>query len=552
VSSHPPPGTRFLSYIRFSSKPQERGQSVERQTALARRYADDYKLRLDTSTYSDLGVSAFRGLKAGSAMAALVAAVEAGKIPKGSVIGIEQLDRWSRAAPLDALNSFQRVLRKGVGIVTLTDRRYWTMDALKDLNGLLSAILTMSRSHEESAAKSERLKSAWASKRRRVAAGTVHTKMCPGWLSHDGKAWKVDARKAATVLRVFTLAAEGYGADYIARTLNRDRVPVPTRRGKSFHASTVFKLLNAPSVIGTLQVGHRDTPEDGASRRVIDQDVPGYFPAVVPKRLWLKTRRAARPKIATGPKRDGTKNLFATILQCGACRASLHFVDKGEGGVYLVCSNARRGLCKASRGWRYDRFEPLMISLLRGCIRWETLIPTAQAAHTSALAKLEENLASLEVERQTVAVGLKRIVDAIKAGVAIDSLTAEAKTLDARGRTLDGHAVDLRGRVEAERERLRGLREETKESKAAFTDWKSGGEVARHRLAVVLRRMLKAIVLTSTETGYGPARESRRLELVFRDPHEGPETFIISADLTEAYTVEGERLVTVETGQKGG
>src|SRR5687768_7149530 len=91
----PPPGTPAWSYLRFSSKPQERGQSIERQTQLAQRYADEHRLKLDTRTFSDLGVSAFRqkNLQAGSALHAFVAAVESGKIKKPSVLLIEQLDR---------------------------------------------------------------------------------------------------------------------------------------------------------------------------------------------------------------------------------------------------------------------------------------------------------------------------------------------------------------------------------------------------------------------------------------------------------------------------
>ena len=52
--------------------------------------------------------------------------------------------------------------------------------------------------------------------------------------------------------------------------------------------------------------------------------------------------------------------------------------------------------------------------------------------------------------------------------------------------------------------------------------------------------MLKSMIRTTTETGYGPSREPRRVELNFRDGDEA--TFMVSADLREAYS-DGERIV---------
>lgn len=51
-----------FSYIRFSSKPQERGDSLRRQVRLARDYATKHDLILDERSYQDLGISAFKGI----------------------------------------------------------------------------------------------------------------------------------------------------------------------------------------------------------------------------------------------------------------------------------------------------------------------------------------------------------------------------------------------------------------------------------------------------------------------------------------------------------
>jgi hypothetical protein len=103
--------------------------------------------------------------------------------------------------------------------------------------------------------------------------------------------------------------------------------------------------------------------------------------------------------------------------------------------------------------------------------------------------------------------------------------------------------------VENERERVRSLKADVSESKAVFKDFASGklkdDPTVRHRLAVVLRAMLKAVVLTTNhKKSHGPTSDPRRLEIVWREPEEEPVTFVVSADLREAQNAsDGEVVV---------
>ena len=66
-----------FSYVRFSSKPQELGDSLKRQVKLARDYATTHDLFLDERSYHDLGVSAWKGKNAvDGALAAFLKAVD--------------------------------------------------------------------------------------------------------------------------------------------------------------------------------------------------------------------------------------------------------------------------------------------------------------------------------------------------------------------------------------------------------------------------------------------------------------------------------------------
>ncbi len=92
--------TKAYSYLRFSTPEQEKGDSKRRQMDLARRYADAQGLDLDeTLTFHDLGVSAFRGSNLDAALGAFKSAVTDGRVPRGSYLLVESLDRLSRQAP---------------------------------------------------------------------------------------------------------------------------------------------------------------------------------------------------------------------------------------------------------------------------------------------------------------------------------------------------------------------------------------------------------------------------------------------------------------------
>jgi DNA invertase Pin-like site-specific DNA recombinase len=57
--------SKAYSYVRFSTPDQAKGDSYRRQTEAASEYAHANNLELDTElTFTDLGVSAFRGANA--------------------------------------------------------------------------------------------------------------------------------------------------------------------------------------------------------------------------------------------------------------------------------------------------------------------------------------------------------------------------------------------------------------------------------------------------------------------------------------------------------
>jgi hypothetical protein len=123
------------SYIRFSQKKQQKGESFRRQSEFANEVCAENGWTLDGSlTLHDLGVSAFRGANAKvGALGEFLEAVRIGRVAGGSVLIIESIDRLSRNKVGEALQLFISILNCGVSIVTREPRRHHTQDSINDL-----------------------------------------------------------------------------------------------------------------------------------------------------------------------------------------------------------------------------------------------------------------------------------------------------------------------------------------------------------------------------------------------------------------------------------
>jgi DNA invertase Pin-like site-specific DNA recombinase len=135
------------------------------------------------------------------------------------VLIIESLDRLSRQDPWKAFGLFTEIINAGVDVVTLMDGRTYTVGA--GLGDLIFSIVDMSRAHEESRAKSHRLRAAWVNKRNNANERKLTAK-CPGWLrlSLDKKKFDILPNRAELVTRIFEETAAGIGLYSIARRLN--------------------------------------------------------------------------------------------------------------------------------------------------------------------------------------------------------------------------------------------------------------------------------------------------------------------------------------------
>ncbi len=327
------------SYLRFSSPEQLKGDSRRRQLELAQQWADEHGVKIDESL-SDHGVSAFRGKNAQfGALGAFLKLCESGRIPKGSTLLVENLDRLSRDKVRVALGRFIDIIEAGVTIVTLCDGREYSPESC-DEKDLIMSLFVMARAHEESKIKSQRLAKAWGQKRAN-AANKVVTSRLPSWLAMDGEKIVAVKESVKVVKEIFKLAVAGHGATVISQRLNASDLPVIAPSGK-YSRKFVLHTLHSRAVIGEFQSHKLVVNDEGVKRFVKDGDpVAGYFPAVISETQFYAAQDALSRRLRTGGKSssrqpDGTVkpayvNLFGGLLYSALDQSKLVIIDKGRG-----------------------------------------------------------------------------------------------------------------------------------------------------------------------------------------------------------------------------
>ncbi|MEG3126202.1 recombinase family protein [Sphingomonas sp. GB1N7] len=331
------------SYLRFSSPDQQYGDSLRRQTALAVDYAFEFDLILDDQlTYQDFGISGFRGQNVASGrLGDFLAAISAGLVPTGSVLLVENLDRLSRDSALNAQNLLTQIVLAGVSVVTLSDRRTYSVEELRrDPMGLIFALINFIRANEESAIKSSRAKANWVAKRATALTKPLTSK-CPAWLSLDRTTDRFVklTQRVAVVKTIFDLADQGKSFTEIARILTRRKTPTWTGRGL-WDRHTVGNIITFSAVVGTYVPHHNDYVNGKIIRRPL-KPIPGYYPAIISVEQFDRVHRTRLANYTSG--RSVIGYLLQHLAVCNTCGHFLSIVRRAEHGPSMACAAAIAG-----------------------------------------------------------------------------------------------------------------------------------------------------------------------------------------------------------------
>ena len=394
------------SYIRFSSYAQAVGDSLRRQMKLAYEYAAKEGLTLrEDFTFRDLGVSAYdRTNVEKGALSVFLGAVKDGRIKRGSLLLVENLDRLSRAATWKAVALLGELAEAGITVVTLSDGVAYTADSLEDDRELFYSVMLFSRSHGESKRKSDMIRAAYEG--RRVVGAKIICNIAPGWLEKDKveKRWVLNADRTESVRRVYESYLGALSAHAICQIANAENWPAPSMRkvSKGWHVSLVRRVLKNEAVTGRYVERNEKEHVD-------------FFPRVISDVDFARVQVLSEDKAKFPRRRDFSRyNVFQGLMFCGYCGATLGFRDHGkkydghtgENRRYFCTAHVRSAttICKGRPG-----AQETQQNLIRGIY---TLI--AESVSTDGkLAKLNEeyegakDLVTKLQERQT------RLVDQV-------------------------------------------------------------------------------------------------------------------------------------------
>jgi DNA invertase Pin-like site-specific DNA recombinase len=452
------------SYVRFSSIEQQKGDSLRRQMTASAQYAAQHGLTLDETLHvHDLGVSAFHGSNfEHGALGQFIAAIDNGTVSPDSFLLVESLDRLSRLPVTEALVIFQEIINRGITIVTLTDSAIYSKERLKnDWLPLLTALVSMSRAHEESAMKSKRVKAAWDAKKDRAKQHKeVLSKRCPWWLrvSADRSHYEIIEEKAAIVRQMFQLSRDGMGGWSIVRQFNEQGIPT-IHRAKYWQSSSVNFTLKNIAAIGVLQLD-----QDHNGQTTTNTFIEDYYPPIIEKSLFFevqalrKERDRDQGSVSAGRK-GRYLNIFQGIVKCGYCGTGMHVRNRSAtrpGNLY--CGKSLEGAGCIGTSYNIGDLESEFMEFTR---ELDALRVLGDETSKNAITAKRSELVACEGMLEDAEKRFSNLMIAMETG-------GDIKMLVTRTRTLEGQMNDLKKqRLELQSE-LQSLTNTTRDEQHSY------------------------------------------------------------------------------------
>ncbi|MDN3395501.1 recombinase family protein [Pseudoalteromonas sp. APC 3215] len=157
-----------VSYLRWSTGKQKLGDSERRQLDSAEEWLNEngYEVNEDFILKDD-GKSGYHSenFSDEGALGKFIAKVKEGKIPKGTILLIEDFSRFSRAQINLAQQRFLELINNDIRVYIVKDKKLYQKESYT-LEDMIVSLAKMAAAHEESDRKSNHLKKFWAARRK--------------------------------------------------------------------------------------------------------------------------------------------------------------------------------------------------------------------------------------------------------------------------------------------------------------------------------------------------------------------------------------------------
>jgi hypothetical protein len=380
----------------------------------AKKYAEEKGYELSPENIIEEIVSSFRGknISEEGHLGAFVKKAENGKL-NGSILILEDLDRFSRTDPTVAMEKFLKLINDGVTIATLGERpkEYCKSELNTQMGDLFMTLNEFFRSNGESRRRRGWANEKWRKRREAAANGKVFKMKHPKWLmfipdEKDDKFGKYEPipERVAIIERIYQLFNEGQSIYRITKTLNGlTSEGVKSLGGKSWTGSLVKYYLKARSVMGEYQ------PRKIISGKRIDEGEanPDFFPKIISRDVFdrAQARWHVVPTRNGRPPKDESDEILSGLIRCPYCGGSFG-IQEGHLKQRLSCNRAYENAC-------------VRVGVKRHFIEWCAAASTDEIFNSMALGDGNtQKLQELEGRLSEISRKKEKLIDLVMAGVA--------------------------------------------------------------------------------------------------------------------------------------
>ena len=350
-------------YGRFSSSPQEKGSSRERQIQETNRWAKVNSIEIIGQPFFDEAVSGKDGANLSKELGRVI-----NESNSGEYILCEEIDRLGRQNPIEVCTLIYQIVQKGINIVATKTNQIINAETIKDIATLLPLFTGATVGYVENTRKIRRLKDTniiFVKKALNGQQSPTLIKYLPKCFKWDDSLKKlfVIEEKAKIYRDIFKLYNEGNGATSICYILNKSKTPTFNKKSKNSKSlvkpwmeSTIKKILRNQSLCGKL---------------VINEQIITCFPQIISQNVFDLTQYLIeKNKGRHGNNSGRTNNLFRNIGKCIYCNGTINVnispQSKGRKvPLYAYrCKNARLKLCtQPHKQLNAKLVEPLFFDL---------------------------------------------------------------------------------------------------------------------------------------------------------------------------------------------
>ena len=350
-------------YGRFSSSPQEKGSSRERQIQETNRWAKINSIEIIGKPFFDEAVSGKDGANLSKELGSVI-----NESNSGEYILCEEIDRLGRQNPIEVCTLIYKIVQKGINIVTTKTNQIINAETIKDIATLLPLFTGATVGYVENTRKIKRLKDTniiFVEKALKGEQSPTLIKYLPKCFKWDDslKQLVVIEEKAKIYRDIFKLYNEGTGITSICYILNQSNTPTFNKKRKDSQSivkpwmeSTIKKVLRNQSLCGKL---------------IINERIITCFPKIISQNVFDLTQYLIeKNKGRHGNNSGRTNNLFRNIGKCIYCNGTINVnispQSKGRKvPLYAYrCKNARLKLCtQPHKQLNAKLVEPLFFDL---------------------------------------------------------------------------------------------------------------------------------------------------------------------------------------------